>query len=263
VTVLQGLVLGAVQGVTEFLPISSSAHLLLVPYVFGWPDQGLAADAVVHLGTLGALIVCFRRELWTIAHDREPRRLAAILAVATVPASAAGLLFGAVVEHTLRSPLVAAASMAFWAVVMGIADRRASTAPAAEEPLRNVTWRQGLLVGVAQAVALVPGTSRSGITITMGLFAGLDRATAARFSFLLGIPITAAAGAAEALKLARAGGTPEGVTPLLLALLAALGAGAAAVWLLIRYLRRRTLMPFVVYRLILAALLIGLVAASR
>jgi undecaprenyl-diphosphatase len=140
---------------------------------------------------------------------------------------------------------------------MWAADRRAVTAPTTEgDPLRRVGWGQGLTVGCAQALALVPGTSRSGITITAGLFARLDRATAARFSFLLGIPVTAAAGAYKLLHLVRAG-IPEGEAgPLLVAILAAFVSGWLAVWFLVSYLKRRSLLPFVVYRLILAAIII-------
>jgi undecaprenyl-diphosphatase len=204
VSYTQSVVLGLVQGLTEFLPVSSSGHLILVPLVFGWPDQGLAFDAVTHLGTLAALLAYFRRELRALLIGTLSRRLALLIVVATIPAGLAGLLFGKWIETHLRSALVIAATTAGWAIVMWIADRRAvAAAPRTGEPLERVSWGQGLAVGCAQALALIPGTSRSGITITTGLLGGLDRATAARYAFLLSIPITAAAGGLKTLQLLR------------------------------------------------------------
>ena len=255
-TYAQAVVLGVVQGLTEFLPISSSGHLILVPHVFGWPDQGLAFDAVMHLGTLAALFGYFRAELVGMAAGTMSRRVALILLVATIPAGLAGLLFGTVVETSLRSPLVIACATALWAIVMWFADRR-SRAPAGDgEALEQITWLQGIAVGAAQAIALVPGTSRSGVTITTGLLGGLDRATAARFSFLLGIPITAAAGGLKTMQLLKAGVPADDFGPLLAALVAAFVSGWFAVWFLVSYLKRRSLTPFVVYRLLLAAAIV-------
>lgn len=254
----QAVVLGVVQGLTEFLPISSSGHLILVPVVLGWPDQGLAFDAAVHVGTLAALLAYFRGEIAALLSGARSRSLGLMLLVATVPAGLAGLLLERVVETHLRGAMVVALSTVVWALVMALADRRAPPPPAAPgDPLARLRWSQALLVGVAQAVALVPGTSRSGITITAGLLGGLDRATAARFSFLLGIPITAAAGGLKLLGLLRHGtGTADGGA-LAAALLASFAAGWAAVWFLVGYLRRRSLAPFVAYRLVLAALILA------
>jgi undecaprenyl-diphosphatase len=263
VTYAQAVVLGVVQGLTEFLPVSSSGHLLLVPHVFGWPDQGLAVDAAVHLGTLAALLAYFRGELAALVRGARSRhltaevKLALLLALATVPAGVAGLLFDRAVEAGLRSPQVVAAATALWAIVMGVADRRAATPSSALEPLAGLSTRQAMIVGCAQAVALIPGTSRSGITITAGLLTGLDRATAARFAFLLGIPITAAAGGLKLAELVRAGLAPGDLGPLLTAVLAAFVSGWAAVWFLVTYLKRRSLRPFVVYRLLLAATILA------
>lgn len=251
------VVLGTVQGLTEFLPVSSSGHLILVPRLFGWSDQGLAFDAAIHLGTLGALLAYFRGELRALATGKLSRRLALLVVVATAPAAVVGLLVGGLIEAYLRSPLVVAATTAFWGIVMGVADRRAARPPGGrQDPLERIGWGQGLAVGVAQALALVPGTSRSGITLTAGLFAGLDRATAARFSFLLGLVVTGLAGAWETLKLARTGvGTVEWA-PLAVAVLAAFASGWLAVWFLVNYLRRGSLIPFVIYRLLLAAVIL-------
>jgi undecaprenyl-diphosphatase len=253
VTYIQGMVLGLVQGLTEFLPVSSSGHLILVPHVFGWHDQGLAFDAVMHLGTLAALLAYFRHELLGMASGALSRRLAALLVLATVPGVLAGLLFQKLVESRLRSPLVIAAATAGWAIVMWVADRRAGAAPSSPgDPLERVSLGQALAVGFAQALALIPGTSRSGITITAGLLGGVDRATAARFAFLLGIPITAGAGALKALQLFKTGLPPGETGPLAAALVTAFVSGWFAVWFLVSYLKTRSLRPFVVYRLLLA-----------
>jgi undecaprenyl-diphosphatase len=174
-----------------------------------------------------------------------------------------GYLLGPFIEAQLRSPLLVAASTAFWALVMAVADRSARPGIATpDDPIARVGTGQALLVGAAQALALVPGTSRSGITITAGLFGGLDRPTAARFSFLLGIPITAAAGSLKTLDLLRAGLPAEHAGPLLAAVLAAFLSGWAAVWFLVTYLRRRSLTPFVVYRLVLAVLIAAVFLAA-
>lgn len=256
----QALVLGTVQGLTEFLPVSSSGHLLLVPHVFGWPDQGLAFDAALHAGTLAALLAYFRSELIGLITGTLSRWVAVLMVAATVPGALVGVLFEKSIEASLRSPLVVAASTAGWALVMLAADRRAKAARAAAgDPLERIGWWQGLGVGVAQALALIPGTSRSGITITTGLFAGLDRATAARFSFLLGIPLTAGAAALKTMHLVRSGTFAAEVGPFVVALLAAFLSGWFAVWFLVSYLRQRSLRPFVLYRLLLAAAIVLIV----
>ncbi|HEX6209652.1 MAG TPA: undecaprenyl-diphosphate phosphatase [Methylomirabilota bacterium] len=254
----QAVVLGLVQGLTEFLPVSSSGHLILVPHVFGWPDQGLAVDAALHLGTLAALIAYFRGELIGLITGTLSRRLILVLGLATLPAAGLGLGFGRTIETSLRTPLLIAITTAFWGGVMWLADRRVAPAPeGGGDPVARVGWTQGLLVGCAQAVALIPGTSRSGITITTGLFSGLDRATAARFAFLLGIPVTAGAGLVKTLELVR-GGLPTGEGgPLTVAILTSFVSGWFAVWFLVRYLKQRSLLPFVLYRLLLSVLILA------
>jgi undecaprenyl-diphosphatase len=237
VTYAQAVVLGLVQGLTEFLPISSSGHLILVPRVFGWPDQGLAVDAALHLGTLAALVAYFRGELIGLLAGTVSRRLGVLVVLATIPAGVAALLFGPLIERTLRWPMLIAFTTAFWGVIMLLADRRASPAPRAQEvagpddPLERVGWRQGLAV--------------------------LDRATAARYSFLLGIPITAAAGLKKAAELANGGLAASQGGPLLVAIAVSFVSGWFAVWFLVNYLKRRSLTPFVVYRLALAALIVA------
>jgi undecaprenyl-diphosphatase len=263
VSYTHALILGIVQGLTEFLPVSSSGHLILVPYVLGWPDQGLAFDAAIHLGTLGALLAYFRVELVQLLTGALARRLAGLLVAATVPALGVGWLANDWIEAHLRSPLVIVATTVSWGLVMWWADRVA-VAPrdGRGDPLARVGWAQGLTVGCAQALALIPGTSRSGITISAGLFARLDRATAARFSFMLGIPVTAAAGAYKMLHLLRGGVAPGDAGPLAVAVLAAFVSGWFAVWFLVNYLKRRSLLPFVVYRLLLAAVIVLVILRS-
>jgi undecaprenyl-diphosphatase len=268
VSYAHALVLGLVQGLTEFLPVSSSGHLILVPHVFGWPDQGLAVDAALHLGTLAALLAYFRAEIFELFSGAMDRRLGVIIVIATIPGAVAGLLFAKHIEANFRSPLLIAATTAFWGLVMLLADRQARpTQPPQrtrrnpgdrpDDPLERVGWARGIAVGIAQALALIPGTSRSGITITTGLFTGLDRATAARYAFLLGIPITAGAGLKEALHLLRAGEHVGDTGPILLAMLVSFLSGWFAVWFLVNYLKRRSLVPFVVYRLLLAAVIVA------
>src|SRR5262245_21446802 len=208
-TALHAVVLGLVQGATEFLPVSSSGHLILVPVLLGWPDQGLAFDAAVHLGTVLALLIYFRGEIGSLvagilAGRPADRRMASALLLASIPAGIAGLAFHHTIETRLRSTMVVAVSTIVWALVLWLADRRAVHAAQVHD-LREVGTGRALTVGLAQTLALVPGTSRSGITISAGLFAGLDRSTAARFAFFLGLPVTIAAGLLETRALARAG----------------------------------------------------------
>ena len=264
-TYVQSVVLGVVQGVTEFLPISSSGHLILVPWLFGWPDQGLAFDAVMHLGTIAALLAYFRGELATMLRpasdrpdDRAWRHLAVLLAVATLPALLVGVVFEKRIEAHLRLPLVVAITTTGWAIVMLVADRLAVRRRHATRGEANVSWGQGLFVGCAQALALVPGTSRSGITITAGLLGGLDRATAARFAFLIGMPITAAVGGYKALKLSQVGVPSDDRGPLVVAVLVAFVSGWASVAFLVRYLQRNSLLPFIAYRVVLGLILFAM-----
>ncbi len=264
-TALHAAVLGLVQGATEFLPVSSSGHLILVPRLLGWPDQGLACDAAVHLGTVLALLCYFARDLrrlaaGVLAGRPADRRLAAAVALGSVPAGIAGLAFERVIETRLRSTTVVAVSTVLWALVLWWADRRAARGTVHD--LHDVGVTRGLVVGLAQTLALIPGTSRSGITLSAGLFAGLDRSTAARFAFLLGLPVTVAAGFLESASIARAGLTDEGLGVLALGVGTSFAAGLAAIRFLVAYLRQRTLFVFVAYRIALGALLLWLARGS-
>ena len=254
-TSLHAVVLGLVQGATEFLPVSSSGHLILVPWLFGWPDQGLAFDAATHLGTGFALLVYFAGELWRLAAGilggrPDDRRLAAAVVLGTIPAGVAGLALQHVVERELRSVTVIAISTLVWALILWWADRYAARNPV--HALRDVGIGRAIVVGLAQPLALIPGTSRSGVTLSAGLFSGLDRATAARFAFLLGLPITLAAGLLEFVSLLRHGGAAGvGLDALSIGVGTSFAAGLAAIWFLVRYLQRRTLLVFVAYRIAL------------
>jgi undecaprenyl-diphosphatase len=262
VTAVQALTLGVVQGLTEFLPISSSGHLILVPVLLGWPDQGLAFDAMIHLGTALALCCYFARDLGRLAAGalaRRPRdsQLAIAITLGSLPAGLAGLLAGDVVESVLRSAEIVALSLIGWGLILWWADRQAARARVRD--VGDVGLGRSLVIGCAQALALVPGTSRSGVTISAGLFAGLDRPTAARFAFLLGLPITAAAGLFKARALVAPDASAADPAVLGLGFVAAFAAGLAAVWFLVRYLTTRRLTVFVVYRIALGLLILALV----
>ena len=257
---IQVIVLALVQGLTEILPISSSGHLILVPWLFGWPDQGLAFDVAMHMGTLAALLWYFRAEVFRYgcAFFRSLRtrsvdadaRLAWALLVGTLPAAFAGLLFGDQVSGALRSASVVATTTVVYALLLGAADLFG----AKQRDETSVGLRDALIIGAAQALALIPGTSRSGITMTAGLMLGLDRRGAARFSFLLSLPVTAAAGIFEGVELTRSA-VPQ---PWMEMALAAVVAGLttyACVAVLLRFIQRIGMWPFVVYRLLLGAVL--------
>ncbi|MBN1237656.1 MAG: undecaprenyl-diphosphate phosphatase [Gammaproteobacteria bacterium] len=259
---LQVVVLAIVQGITEFLPISSSAHLILVPLFTDWPDQGLAFDLAMHLGTLTAVVVYFRDELAGMARDflrslRERReigdsRLAWAVLLGTIPVGLAGLFLGDSIEQHTRAPLLIGSTTIVFGIVLWAADRR----PGARSE-HAVGWLDILAIGCAQALALIPGTSRSGITIAVGLLVGLSREGAARLSFLLAIPVTALAGG---YKLVQLGASPEPVewTPFLAgAALAALTAFLCIHYFL-KWLTRFGLMPYVVYRLVLGAVIFSI-----
>jgi undecaprenyl-diphosphatase len=264
-TLLQIVILAIVQAVTEFLPISSSGHLILVPFFLGWRDQGLTFDVATHAGTLLAVVVYFRRDLRDLiaglftgsssSNDGEysPRSLAWSIALGTVPAGIAGLAFKDVIEREARNPLLIASTAVFYGLLLFLADRIGRKS----REIGELGWRDALWIGVAQALALVPGTSRSGVTMTAALLLGFTRPSSARFSFLLSVPITAVAAALKAAELAAAGVTAQQLFPLVLGAVVAAGAGYAVIAWLLAWLRRRSLTVFVVYRLLLAAVIVA------
>jgi undecaprenyl-diphosphatase len=265
VNIVQAVVLGLVQGITEFLPISSTAHLRIVPALLGWPDAGAAYTAVLQLGTLAAVLIFFLRDLLNMvkavldpAQRRGPeaRRLLYMI-VGTFPIGIAGLLFKHSIEGPLRSPAVIACSLIVVGLLMALVERLA----AHRRGIDDMTMRDALLIGFAQALALVPGVSRSGITLVAAMGLGLRRDAAARFSFLLSVPAIAAAGIFELPKVLR---TPNlAGAPLVIGLLVAAVSGYFSIAWLLRFLRTRTTIPFVVYRVAMGAALLLAIAAGR
>jgi undecaprenyl-diphosphatase len=266
VSLLQIAVLAVVQGVTEFLPISSSAHLILVPALTGWQDQGLALDVAMHIGTLLAVVLYFRRDVGTLANGMahalrgrttQDARLMLQIVVATLPVVVAGFLLKDRIETDWRSPALITVTTIAFGLLLWAADRRGSRA---EETVEALSWRNAVLIGLAQALALVPGVSRSGITMTMALFLGQRRPDAARFSLLLSIPTTAAAGTLGFMDLAGAG-DPVVQTDALIGGVLALVSALIAIAGLMAWLKHASFLPFVVYRLALGAVL-GVLLAS-
>lgn len=265
-TVVAALIMGIVQGLTEFLPVSSSGHLIIVPYLLGITDPfilSLEFSVMLHVGTLIALLIYFRAE-WlrlvpallaairarSLAGDPD-RRLAALLAVATVPALVIGFLLHGL-EDVIRQPGPVAVMLVIGAAILWLAERTGRRQLVA----LDLTFANALAIGGAQAIALIPGISRSGISISAGLFAGLRREEAARFSFLMATPITAAAAAYEVLKAVRGEGVPIQVAPLAVGLVASFAFGILAIAVLLRFLRTRSTDIFVVYRVILAVVVL-------
>lgn len=260
---IQIVILALVQGLTEFLPISSSAHLILFPALSGWKDQGLAFDVAVHVGTLSAVVWYFRRELAVMLRDwfasvLQRRRvgdsnLAWAVGFGTIPVGLAGLLFKDAIETSLRSPLVIAGATIVFGLLLWWADAQARRV----RDEHSIGWRDVVIIGIAQAVALIPGTSRSGITMTAGLMVGLNRAAAARFSFLLSIPVIILAGGLNAIELAESP-LPVDWTSLLLGVGLSAISAYLCIHLFLKALERIGMFPFVLYRLALGVVLLWL-----
>ena len=256
-TFLHLLALSIVQGLTEFLPVSSSGHLALFPHIFGEADQGILIDVALHIGTLLAIVVYYRRDVFAIARDvllwrpTTERRLGLCIAAGTVPA----VIVGAVIHHLfpegIRSVVIIALNLIFFGLLMGWADRKG----AQEKKLEDVNLKTAMIVGLAQAVALVPGVSRSGMTMTAARFLGFKRVDAARFSFLLGLPAMAGAGLLSLLEVLESD-APGLMQDASIAIMMSFIAGLAAIHFMMRWLARAGLMPFVVYRVLLGILLL-------
>ena len=250
---MQALVLGIVQGITEFFPVSSTAHLILFPWVFGWKGEidTLAFDVALHGGTLLALLLCFYRD-WITMITKDRRTLAAVM-IAAVPAGIAALLLQKIVEHTLRSPLVIAVALVVFGFVMLYADRYA--ARYAQSSKSEPSWGESLAIGLAQCLALIPGVSRSGITMSAGLFAKLTREGAARFSFLVSTPLIGGATLYEGRKIVANSGEYR-LDVFAVGVIAAAISGFFAIRFLLSYLRTHRFDAFVYYRFGLAAIII-------
>ena len=263
-TVFQAVILGLVQGLAEFLPISSSAHLVLAPWVFGWSDPGLSFDVALHVGTLVAVLWYFRAEwvkltqsaialLRTRKADTEDKRRFLYLVIATIPAAIGGILLEDYAETTFRSPALMAVTLMVMGVVLWAVDRYAVK----DRALSSLGLRDAVLIGLAQVLALVPGVSRSGSTMTAGRALGFDRQSAAVFSFLMSMPVTAAAALLKVPDLLRT----EGITSTLVAGVISAGVSSwLAIAVLLRYVSRHSFGVFAVYRLALGVVILTLLA---
>lgn len=253
-TLIQALVLGILQGATEFLPISSSGHLVLVPWLLGWDASGLTFDTTVHLGTLLAVVVYFRQDIWQIVvgvlktlRDRRLDdfygRLGWIIAVGSIPAAVLGFLFEDCFELLFGSPAAVAVLLLITGLILFVSERLSSRV----RPLEAVTWKDGLLIGTAQAAAIAPGISRSGATIAAGLGMGIHREAAARFSFLMALPIILVAGLFKLKDTVEIGLGGAEMTVLGVGFVAAAVSGYACIHFLLAYVRQRSLNLFAIY----------------
>ncbi len=272
--ILHAIVLGLVQGLSEFLPISSSGHLILVPWLFGWNDFDDASveqsfNVALHLGTLVAVLAYFWRDVTVyvreglrlvVNRDRPASpegRLAWFFVLATLPAAAAGALFSGVIEEQLGTPTVIAVSLIFFGVLLAWADRRGG-----RRPIEDFRGREALVVGGAQALALNPGTSRSGITMTAARAIGFSREAAVRISFLMSLPVILGACLYEGIGLARDGLEPDLRLPMVVGIVTSGLAGWLAVWGTMWLVRTHSFMPFVVYRIVVGVAVLVLVATG-
>ncbi len=264
--IFHAILLAIVQGATEFIPVSSSAHLILIPYFLGWPDQGLAFDVATHLGTLLAALLYFRNDVvelvsgffsgkLTRGGDFDPRKLGWGIIAGTIPAGLFGLAFHKIAETQARNPLLIAGTSIGFGLLLFAADRMGRQ----WREIKDVGIIAGLVVGAAQALALIPGTSRSGITITAALLLGFTRPAAARFSFLLVIPVSALAALFEGYKLWKAGGAHAALLPMGIGVVVSAVVGYLVIDWLLAWLRRQSLTPFVVYRVLLGIVILAVV----
>jgi undecaprenyl-diphosphatase len=258
---LEALVLGIVQGLTEFLPISSSAHQAIVGQFFGGTDPGSAFTAITQLGTESAVIIYFRKDIWLIIknwlfalvgklpRDDPEARLGWLVIIGSIPIVVLGLLFQDAIDHGLRNLWTVAAMLAGFGIIIGVIDQVAANS----RPLESMTWRHGVFLGLVQSLALIPGVSRSGATIAGGLALGYQRVAAAKYSFLLAIPAVVGSGL---FKLADVSSdpVPPAWGPIVLATAIAFAIGYAVIAWLLRYVSTHTFMPFVIYRIALAVL---------
>lgn len=260
---IQIIILAIVQGLTEFIPVSSSAHLVLAHFVVpGWQDQGPLIDIAAHVGTLGAVMIYFGKETGELVRggidtlrfrDSDERTLFLLLAMATIPLLiAGGVLFALDATWILRDPMIIGVSFIFFGILLWVSDR-----PTARPADNTLSIRKVALIGIAQAFAIIPGASRSGVTITAARFLGMSRPEAARFSMLLSIPAIAISGAVAFLDIL-GGDATAGLGDALITVILSFIAGYMAIWLFMRMTERMSFTPFVVYRLVLGAILIGL-----
>lgn len=262
-TVIQAIILGLIQGFTEFIPVSSSGHLVLAHHFFGVTATGLSFDVALHIGTLAALLIYFNKDIWQLLKGlfvKSPHtRLAWLLMMATVPAVIVGVLLESSAETAFRSPRLVAINLAVVAVLMLLAERYYQKLKHTTS-LEKVTRKQALIMGFSQAAAIVPGVSRSGSTITAGIFTGLDRVAATRFSFLLGIPITAGAIAKVFTESQALQQLKDDRTIFAVGIMTAFLSGLFAIQFLLRFLSKHSLSVFAYYRIALSILVLIVLA---
>ena len=278
-TLFEATILGIVQGLTEFLPISSTAHLRIVPALAGWQDPGAAFTAIAQLGTLVAVLIYFRKDISVIIQgvvrgvlqgkplERTEAKMGWMIAAGTIPIVILGLLFKNHIETSLRSLYWISSALIILALVLSLAEWNIKNRLKKGLPLKTIDkigWKEALLIGLAQSVALIPGASRSGVTITGGLFLNLSRETAARFSFLLSLPSVFAAALLELYKTwAVIAASTENITNIIVATLVAGVVGYASIGFLLTYLKKHTTTIFIAYRLIAGVVILFLLATGK
>ena len=261
----QAILLGTLQGITEFLPISSSAHLILLPWLAGWNSLGILFDVFLHAGTMLAVIFYFRLEICDLFREvtdlfrpskkgeKIRHNLVPVLIIGTIPAGIAALIFRDMIEEYVRTPIVTVVTLSVFGLLLWWADRAGKK----NKAFSQIGWKQGLLVGIAQAIALIPGVSRSGITITMALFLGFSRKDSARFSFLLSLPILVLATCKGALELlVNPESSPAGAASLAAGVIVSFFSGFLCIKFFLRYLEKQSFTPFVLYRFLLAGFIL-------
>lgn len=269
-TALQAILLGIIQGIGEFLPISSSGHLIFLPKLFGWQDQGRVFDMVLHLGTLVAVIFYFRIRIAEMLKSllrkekkyQADRRLVILIIVSTIPAAVLGFFLGDIIDAQFRTPQTIGIGLIVWGIVLGFADRysefqkkkRKDTSE--KDMVKEMSWWQATSMGCAQALALIPGASRSGVTMSAGLFSGLTRKAAVEFSFLMSIPIIGLAAGAKLLDAFQHGMNGMNIYMLLIGFLSAMISGFFAISFLMKIIQKWSFLPFVVYRIIIGIIII-------
>jgi undecaprenyl-diphosphatase len=274
---IESIILGIVQGITEFLPISSSAHIIIVPWFFGWGEPGLTFNVAVHMGTLLAVLLFFRSDILAMAVAlpkgiaagkpvADPMsRMALVILIGSIPAGFIGFMFGDRIErvfHDGGNGDGALAIIAIMLIAVGLLMLLVERKMPQHREFERIGWRDGIIIGLAQAVSLIPGTSRSGSTITAGMILGLRKEVAARFSFLLGIPAVAGAGLLEAARLAERGLPPDERLPFIVGAIVSLIVGYLSIAFLLKFLRTNSVLVFTVYRCGLGVVMLVLIAGG-
>jgi undecaprenyl-diphosphatase len=273
VSTLEAIVLGLVQGLTEFLPISSTGHILYVPALAGWPDPGAAFSAVIQLGTMAAVLVYFRADLWRMAlaflksftgdhplwkSEDSDGRIGWYIVLGTIPIAIVGIVFKDQIENNVRTLSLVAIVMILFSFVLMAADLKG----AQDRDVKELTLKDGIIIGLFQALALIPGVSRSGSTISGGLFLGLNRESATRYSFLLSVPAVVLSGLFELRHIGDSTGASVGIGPTAIATVLAFISGYFAIAFLLRFVRTHNFSVFVIYRVAVGVLMLVLLATG-